>query len=91
MNPARKKDDKQANRHGNIWDRKRQKYKTFANQICCPKNKKNTTDEQQMHSYYLPWDYWPSSVSLKNNNFYTNYPTPLPHATLTIGAAGASP
>jgi hypothetical protein len=27
----------------------------------------------------------------KNNDFYTNYPTPLPHATLTIGVAGASP
>jgi hypothetical protein len=27
----------------------------------------------------------------KNNDFYTNYPTPLLHATLTIGAAGASP
>jgi len=27
----------------------------------------------------------------KNYDFYTNYPTPLLHATLTIGAAGASP
>jgi hypothetical protein len=32
-------------------------------------------------------------IAKKNNDFYTNYPTPLPllHATLTIRAAGASP
>jgi len=44
------------------------------------------------HSYYLPMDSWPSSVLLKNiTNFTpTTQPPPL-HATLTIGAVGASP
>ena len=45
----------------------------------------------RLHSYYLPMDSWPSSVLLKNIMIITptTQPTPPPHATLTIGAAGA--
>ena len=62
----------------------------YAN-LCQPAHRAAFNLKKSIHTYYLPLIFWPLSVSQKNNSFYTNSPPPPLHATLTIGAAGASP